>query len=51
MARADDVGWTSYLRGFWGDLRTNLLRVLLGITFLPDQALLMLDAIARTLAR
>jgi cyclic beta-1,2-glucan synthetase len=51
MARADDVGWTSYLRGFWGDLRTNLLRVLLGITFLPDQALLMLDAIARTLVR
>ena len=51
MARADDAGWTSYWRGFWGDLRTNLLRVLLGVTFLPDQALSMLDAIARTLAR
>jgi cyclic beta-1,2-glucan synthetase len=51
MRRADDIGWTSYLRGFWGDLRTNVLRVLIGITFLPDQALLMLDAIARTLTR
>jgi cyclic beta-1,2-glucan synthetase len=51
LIQVDTGAWTSYLRGFWGDLRVNLLRVLLTLVLLAHQCLLMLDAIVRTLIR
>jgi cellobiose phosphorylase len=41
----------TFLGGLAGDLRTNALQTLLGLAFLLDQALVALDAIARTLFR
>jgi cyclic beta-1,2-glucan synthetase len=51
VLQATDTAWTSYLRGFWGDLGNTALRVLLTIVFLLDQAVLTLGAIVRTLVR
>src|SRR5581483_10303186 len=34
----DGVAWTSYLRGFWFDLRVNTLRVALTLVMLGDQS-------------
>ncbi|HUP24148.1 MAG TPA: glucoamylase family protein, partial [Thermoanaerobaculia bacterium] len=51
LLRVDTSAWTSYLRGFWGDLRVNLLRVGLALILLADQALLILDALGRTFWR
>ncbi|PYS51900.1 MAG: hypothetical protein DMF68_02890 [Acidobacteria bacterium] len=45
------VPWTSHFWSVWGDVRTNTLQVALTITFLPHQAYLMVDAIARTVYR
>src|SRR5581483_7130861 len=47
----DGVAWTSYLRGFWFDLRVNTLRVALTLVMLGDQSVVMLRAIAVTLWR
>ncbi|HEY3498525.1 MAG TPA: hypothetical protein VGK73_27730, partial [Polyangiaceae bacterium] len=48
----ESSGFTrTFLGGLAGDLRTNLLQMLLGLTFLLDQALVALDAIGRTLFR
>src|SRR5207244_507567 len=38
----DGAAWTSYLRGFWFDLRVNTLRVLLTLVLLADGTLVML---------
>jgi cyclic beta-1,2-glucan synthetase len=51
LLRAESAALTSYLRGFWGDLRVNALRTLTTLVFLTDQALAMVDAIARTVWR
>ncbi|TAK23403.1 MAG: DUF3131 domain-containing protein [Chloroflexota bacterium] len=51
LLRVDPSAWTSYLRGFWGDLRVNVLRVGIALVLLADQSVLILDAIARTLWR
>ncbi|MFS8085179.1 MAG: hypothetical protein ACMG6H_06080, partial [Acidobacteriota bacterium] len=45
------VPWTSHFWSVWGDLRTNTAQLALAITFLPHQAWLMTDAIARTAYR
>jgi cyclic beta-1,2-glucan synthetase len=48
----ESSGFTrTFLGGLAGDLRTNLLQTLLGLTFLLDQALISLDAVLRTLFR
>ncbi|HEY3081480.1 MAG TPA: glucoamylase family protein [Chloroflexota bacterium] len=51
LLRGTAATWTSYFRGFWGDLRVNTLRSLTAVTFLVDQSVVLLDAIARTLWR
>jgi cyclic beta-1,2-glucan synthetase len=52
LVRPDDRAWSrSFFGALWGDLRANLLQLLLAATLMLDQALLMLDAIARTLYR
>ena len=51
LVRADAGAWTSYLRGHWGSLRSDLLQVGITVALLPEQALQNLDAITRTLAR
>ncbi|HEV8634606.1 MAG TPA: glucoamylase family protein [Chloroflexota bacterium] len=51
LLRGTAATWTSYFRGFWGDLRVNMLRSLTAITFLVDQSLVLIDAIGRTLWR
>jgi cyclic beta-1,2-glucan synthetase len=45
------VPWTSHFWSIWGDLRTNTAQIALEIVFLAHQAVLMLDAIARTAYR
>jgi cyclic beta-1,2-glucan synthetase len=48
----ESSGFTrTFLGGLAGDVRTNLLQTVLALTFLLDQALVSLDAIARTLFR
>jgi cellobiose phosphorylase len=52
LVRPDDGTWSRSLFGtLWGDLRANLLQLLLTATLMLDQAILMLDAIGRTLHR
>ena len=45
------VPWTSHFWSIWGDVRTNTAQIALEILFLAHQAVLMSDAIARTLYR
>jgi cyclic beta-1,2-glucan synthetase len=45
------VPWTSHFWSIWGDLRTNTAQIALEIVFLAHQAVLMVDAIARTAYR
>ena len=45
------IPWTSHFWSVWGDIGTNTAQVALSIIFLPHQAYLMSDAIARTLYR
>src|SRR6266550_3412557 len=45
------IPWTSHFWSVWGDVRTNTAQVALSIMFLPHQAYLMTDAIARTIYR
>lgn len=45
------VTWTSYFRHVWDDFGTNTKQVALMLAFLPHQAWLMLDAIARVAYR
>ena len=45
------IPWTSHFWSVWGDVRTNTAQVALSIIFLPHQAYLMTDAIARTIYR
>ena len=48
----ESSGFTrTFLGGLAGDLHTNVLQMLLGLTFLLDQALVSLDAVGRTLFR
>ena len=52
LVRPDDRAWSPAFFGtLWGDLRANFLQVLLATTLMLDQAILMLDAIGRTLYR
>ena len=52
LVRPDDDAWSrSFFGTLWGDLRANLLQLLLATTLMLDQAILMLDAIGRTLYR
>jgi len=51
MLHPRGVPWTSHLRNVWGDALRSTAQVALTIAFLPHQAYLMLDAVARTLAR
>ncbi|HEY3108928.1 MAG TPA: hypothetical protein VGL23_09260, partial [Chloroflexota bacterium] len=51
LLRAEPTALTSYLRGFWGDLRVNVLRTLTTMVFLTDQAVTMVDAIGRMIWR
>jgi cyclic beta-1,2-glucan synthetase len=41
------IPWTSHFWSMWGDLRTNTAQIALSFIFLPHQAWLMCDAIAR----
>ena len=45
------VPWTSYFWHVWGDFGTNTKQVALMLVFLPHQAWLMVDAIARVAYR
>jgi cyclic beta-1,2-glucan synthetase len=45
------IPWTSHFWSVWGDVTTNTAQVALSIVFLPHQAYLMTDAIARTIFR
>lgn len=45
------VPWTSYFWHVWGDFGTNTTQVALTLLFLPHQAWVMLDAIARVVYR
>jgi cyclic beta-1,2-glucan synthetase len=45
------VSWTSYFWHVWGDFGTNTKQVALMLAFLPHQAWLLLDAIARAAYR
>ena len=45
------IPWTSHFWSLWGDFRTNTLQIALSFVFVPHQAYLMCDAIARTLYR
>ena len=45
------IPWTSHFWSVWGDLRTNTSQIAIEIVFLAHQALLMTDAIARTIYR
>lgn len=45
------VPWTSHFWSVWGDVRTNTAQIALEITFLAHQAVLMGDAIVRTIHR
>jgi len=45
------VPWTSHFWSIWGDVRTNTAQIGLEIAFLAHQAVLMVDAIARTAYR
>jgi cyclic beta-1,2-glucan synthetase len=45
------IPWTSHFWSVWGDVRTNTAQVALSLIFLPHQAYLMTDAIARTIYR
>ncbi|HXT63163.1 MAG TPA: glucoamylase family protein, partial [Pyrinomonadaceae bacterium] len=45
------VPWTSHFWSIWGDLRTNTAQIAIEIVFLAHQAVLMTDAIARTIYR
>ena len=45
------IPWTSHFWSVWGDVRTNTAQVALSIIFLPHQAYLMCDGIARTIYR
>src|SRR6185369_5884077 len=45
------IPWTSHFWSIWGDLRTNTAQIALEIVFLAHQAVLMVDAIARTAYR
>jgi len=45
------VPWTSHFWSVWGDVRTNTAQITLEIVFLAHQAVLMIDAIARTIFR
>ncbi len=52
LIRPDDRGWSrASFDTLWGDVRANLLQVVLATTLMLDQAMLMLDAIGRTLYR
>jgi cellobiose phosphorylase len=52
LVRPDDDAWSrAFFGNLAGDLRASLLQLALGATLLLDQALLMVDAIARTLHR
>ncbi|NNF57386.1 MAG: glycosyltransferase 36, partial [Rhodothermaceae bacterium] len=51
LAWPSDVKWGSYLRNTLGDARRSTLQVALSVAFLAHQAILMTDAIARTLWR
>jgi cyclic beta-1,2-glucan synthetase len=52
LLRPDDGAWSrSLFRTLWADLRANALQLALAAVFLLDQAILMLDAIARALYR
>ncbi len=46
-----DKSWRAYYRAVAGDAATSVLQVALAVTFLPHQAWISLDAIARTLWR
>jgi cyclic beta-1,2-glucan glucanotransferase len=45
------VPWTSHFWSIWGDARTNTAQIALEIVFLAHQAVLMSDAIGRTIYR
>jgi cyclic beta-1,2-glucan glucanotransferase len=45
------VPWTSHFWSVWGDVRTNTAQIALEIVFLAHQAVLMTDAIGRTIWR
>ncbi len=45
------VPWTSHFWSIWGDARTNTAQIALEIVFLAHQAVLMVDALARTAYR
>jgi cyclic beta-1,2-glucan synthetase len=45
------VPWTSHFWSVWGDVRTNTAQIAVEIVFLAHQAVLMTDAIARTIYR
>jgi cyclic beta-1,2-glucan synthetase len=45
------IPWTSHFWSVWGDVRTNTAQIAIEIVFLAHQALLMTDAIARTIYR
>ncbi len=51
LVHPPDIKWRSYLRSALGDARRSTLQVGLSATFLAHQAILMVDAIARTLWR
>ncbi|MFN2567820.1 MAG: glucoamylase family protein, partial [Gemmatimonadaceae bacterium] len=46
-----DKSWRAYYATVWDDARTSATQVALAVTFLPHQALVSADAIARTLWR
>ncbi|MBA3713248.1 MAG: hypothetical protein H0W76_12500 [Pyrinomonadaceae bacterium] len=45
------IPWTSHFWSVWGDVGTNTAQIAQTVAFLPHQAYLMLDAVARTLYR
>ena len=51
LTRPKGLPWSSHFSSVWGELRTNTAQIALSFVFLPYQAYLMCDAIARTLYR
>ena len=51
LAHPKDALWSSYLKSALADVKQSTVQVALSVTFLAHQAMLMLDAIARTLWR
>jgi cyclic beta-1,2-glucan synthetase len=51
LGRPRGVPWVRYLREQGNDLRISAVQAVMAVAFLVDQAMLMLDAISRTLVR